>query len=424
VVTSNNNSVIIIGAGIVGLCCAWELQAKGFEVSIIDTNEAGSQTSYGNAATISPTKLAPYSHPAILKDVATWLVKPNNPLSIRWKNLAHLFPWLSTFIQSGKRENLDEQIKAIAALMSSCNQDWDNLIKAIDGQHLIAKKGVIKLFSNKQDLKKHQWQIDLATQNGYEHTLYQGVTLNELEPHLKSTEQMQGLYFKDWQHLLDPNDFCQYLAKALREHGVIFLKDKINSLERSSEDLMLNSLNGKSYKTNHCIVAAGIWSNHLSQQFSESAQMVAKRGYHLNFNQPNFTLNHPILPMQDYCLITPLESNGNHQIRVAGQAEFDAIDEVADYQRTRHLIAPIKKYFPELKIEHTSEWMGQRPMTSDSLPVISQSAKCQNLYYAFGHGHYGITQGPTTGRLITEMITDQVSTINIDPYSIKRFKSA
>jgi len=165
------------------------------------------------------------------------------------------------------------------------------------------------------------------------------------------------------------------------------------------------------------VVAAGAWSNRLAIQLDYSVPLVAERGYHSQISDPGIELKHPVMSLSRHFVMTPLE-NG---LRLAGTAEFAALDAKPDYRRAKVLLKQAGHYLEGLRTTNVTEWMGQRPAMPDSLPVISRSPGHANVFYAFGHGHYGITQGPTTGRIIADLVTGNQPAIDISAFRFDRF---
>ncbi|MEJ2289980.1 MAG: FAD-binding oxidoreductase [Deinococcales bacterium] len=146
--------------------------------------------------------------------------------------------------------------------------------------------------------------------------------------------------------------------------------------------------------------------------------MTAKRGYHAMLPEPGFELDYPVMSGSRVFVMTPLAEG----LRLAGTAEFARLDAEPNYRRARVLVEHARHYFPDLRADNFDEWMGQRPMMADSVPVISRSPSRPNVIYAYGHGHYGLTQGPTTGRLVADLVQGRDAPIDLAPYRFDRFR--
>jgi len=414
----NQQTVTIVGAGIVGMCCAWQLNKRGFDVTVIDSSNPGIRTSFGNAGCISPSHILPFSHPDIIKEIPQWLLQKESPLIIRWRHALTMWPWLKHFLRSGSPENIPAITHAIHALMVEVHSDWSELIEDTHLGHFVSKQGVLKLFSSPKRLKYHFDALRIAQEYGYEWQEIKGKKLKELEPNLKVTDSMRAAYFPSWQHILDPEQIIQELSVLLLKRKIKILKDKVVAITPQNEQsFSIHLQQNESFETSHCVVAAGVWSNHFAQQLDFSVPLIPKRGYHVVLNDSDIKLKQPLLPMDDYFLMTPMLKG----LRIAGMAEFDQLDAVPNYQRADLLLKRSKKYLSNLPTDSVTQWMGQRPMLPDSLPIISRSPSHANLYYAFGHGHYGLTQGPTTGKIIADMVSKE-SNKDLHAYRFNRFQ--
>ncbi|WP_198136832.1 FAD-binding oxidoreductase, partial [Pseudovibrio sp. JE062] len=115
--------------------------------------------------------------------------------------------------------------------------------------------------------------------------------------------------------------------------------------------------------------------------------------------------------------VTPIAEG----LRVGGAAEFAGLKTPPNFERSRALAKLAAKMLPDLQTDNGDQWMGHRSATPDSLPVIGRSPKTPCVHYAFGHGHLGLTQGPTTGRLIADLVLQREPVIDPKPYGIERF---
>ena len=165
------------------------------------------------------------------------------------------------------------------------------------------------------------------------------------------------------------------------------------------------------------MVAAGAWSNAIAEQLDYTVPLIAERGYHSQISKPGVELDHPVMSLSRHFVMTPLQEG----LRLAGTAEFAALDAKPDFRRAKVLLKQASYYLDGLETSDVTEWMGQRPAMPDSLPVISGSPGHSNVFYAFGHGHYGLTQGPTTGRIIADMVTKPELKLDMSAFRFDRF---
>jgi D-amino-acid dehydrogenase len=346
-----------------------------------------------------------------------WLLDPLGPLSIRWRHLPGLLPWFWRFWRSGTHAGVDWASRAQARLMRRVIADFDDILEQTAQSHLREARGVIVLWDRQSEFEAARWQYDLKDELGFE---WQHLSHDEVRIMAPALELGEGvaLYYPDWQHLLDPAAVTAGFARGCFEAGGHWLQDRVTRVECAEQQVTLHTESGRSLEVDALVVAAGAWSNALAGQVDFAVPMAPKRGYHSQLSHPGIELEYPVMSMSRSFVMTPQLSG----LRLAGTAEFAALDAAPDYRRAKVLLEHARHYLPELACTGASEWMGQRPMMADSVPVISRSPSRNNVFYAFGHGHYGLTQGPTTGRIITDLVAGREPDLDISDYRISRFR--
>ncbi|NNL96534.1 MAG: FAD-binding oxidoreductase [Xanthomonadales bacterium] len=415
---STGKKVAVIGAGTVGSSCAWHLQKHGYQVVLLDPVDPGQSTSFGNAACISPSHITPFSYPGVVKQIPGWLMDPLGPLRIRWQHLPGLLPWLWRFWRSGTDAGVAWSSQAQARLMREVHADWDEILEATGQSHMRRHKGVIVVFDQRAEFEAAAWQYRIKDELGFE---WQHLAPSEVKIMAPALELGNGmaLYYPDWQHVLDPGEVTAGIARDCMARGGQWLQDRVLKVEANEQQVNLQTESGQQLTADSLVVAAGSWSNRICGQLDYTVPLAAKRGYHSMIGSPGIELEYPVMSMTRSFVMTPLQ-NG---LRVAGTAELARLDAEPDYRRAKVLLRHAQHYFPGLQSEQVSEWMGQRPMMADSVPVISCSPTRRNVFYAFGHGHYGLTQGPTTGKAITRLISGEEPSVDIRDYRFERFRS-
>jgi D-amino-acid dehydrogenase len=220
-----------------------------------------------------------------------------------------------------------------------------------------------------------------------------------------------------WQHLLSPADVTSTIAGAAFAQGAHWVQDRAQRVASNSDGVTVDTLSGQHIKGDFLVLASGVWTNELLQQLGHKAPLMAKRGYHSMLAQPNVELRHPLMYISEYVVITPMRDG----LRVAGTAEFAKIDAAPDYRRAKAVLQHAQRFLPGVAGASVTEWMGQRPMMPDSMPVLGPLPGRDRVLCAFGHGHYGLTQGPTTGRIVADLVFGQAPHVDLKPFSILRF---
>jgi D-amino-acid dehydrogenase len=361
----------VIGAGIVGSSCAWHLQRRGAQVSLIDSEMPGQSTSFGNAGCISKTSVFPFSYPGVIRKLPGWLLDSEGPVRIRWSQLPRVAPWLYRFWRAGSR-------RRVAEIDAWKYRERDRL-----------------------GLGWRRLGLD---------------ELTALEPRVRLGHGV-ALFEPLWQHITDPGGLTAGIADAAVERGAHWIRDRVRSVFSNASGVTVDTESGRSIEADRVILATGVWSNRLLAPLGLRVPLMPKRGYHTMFAQPGIELNHPIMSASRHVLVTPMADG----LRVSGTAEFAELDAPPDYARARALVSSARHFLPDLEGAGVSEWMGQRPMMADSLPVLGPLPGRENVVCAFGHGHYGLTQGPGTGKLVARLVFGDDPGVDLAPFSVTRF---
>ena len=407
---------VVIGAGIVGVSCAWHLQKNGLKVTLVDHELPGQSCSYGNASCIATSGVVPSSYPGLVKKIPGWLFDPLGPVTIRLKDFPSLLPWFRDFWRASTMQKVEEIASHQASLMRTVLADYDEILDGTDSAALKQARGAIHIYDTEKEYQADQWQNDLSRGLGFASHRLSSAELKALVPCLKLDNGV-GVMQPDWHHLVNPARVTARIAEYCFANGGQWIQDRVTAVAAGEAGIGLHTESGKRIEADQLVVAAGAWSNSIAQQLDYRVPMIGKRGYHSHIGNPGISLEYPVMSVSRAFVMTPLE-NG---LRVAGTAEFAALDAEPDYRRARILLKQASYYLDGLKTEAATQWMGQRPMMADSKPVLSASPRHSNVFYAFGHGHYGITQGPTSGRLIADMVAGKEPSLNLAAFRFDRF---
>jgi len=408
---------IVIGAGIVGASCAWHLQNRGASVTVIDPLEPGQSTSFGNAGCISTSSIAPFSFPGAIRKVPGWLLDPLGPMRIRLADAPRLVPWFWRFWRAGNARRVDEIAAAQKTLMATVKADYAEILGATGLTSLLRSEGLILLYGSEAELAADQWHYDIRRKFELPWQRLSSAEITAMEPAIVLPEQGIAILDPVWQHLIAPGDVAAGIAGAAFARGARWLRERVSKVVSTPTGVAAETSAGNRVEADFLVLASGVWTNELLRPLGHRAPLMAKRGYHSMLAAPNVELSHPLMAVSEYVVITPMRDG----LRVAGTAEFARIDARPDYRRARALLQHARRFLPGLQGESVTEWMGQRPMTPDSMPVIGRLPGHARVLCAFGHGHYGITQGPTTGKIVADLVFGNTPHIDLAPFSISRF---
>jgi len=384
---------------------------------MVDSEMPGQSTSYGNAGCISPSSIYPFSYPGAIRQVPGWLLDPLGPMKIRWADLLALTPWFWRFWRAGNAQRVKEIIAAQAQLMSSVTADYDEILGAAGILSLRKSTGLILLYGNAAEFAADSWHYDVRRQYQLAWQRLTASELETLEPSIKLGPEGIAVLDPAWQHLLSPADAAAGIAESAFSMGAHWLHDRVSQIESDDFGVKARTLSGKLLQGDFLVLASGVWTNDLLRQLGLRVPLMAKRGYHSMLFHPNVELSHPVMSVSEYVVMTPMRDG----LRVAGTAEFARIDAKPDYRRAKVLLRHAQRFLPGLAGTEVTEWMGQRPMMPDSMPVLGRVPGHDRVLCAFGHGHYGVTQGPTTGRIVADLAFGKTPHIDLSPFSVSRF---
>ena len=408
--------VTIIGAGIVGICCALALQERGFSVAVIDRGEPGGATSYGNAGIVSPWSCVPQSMPGIWKSVPRWLLDPQGPLRVRCSEVPKLLPWAAMFFGNSRLKRVHEISSAMEMLMRGNIEAYRHHLKGTGREDLLQDSWFINVFRGRvrPDLEDLGWRLRID--KGAPVEVVSGAELREIEPEL-SPEIAQAVIIKDQARALAPDRICKVLGEKAKQQGADFFRCDVKRLRpRTGGGIDLDTDLGL-IATNKLVLCGGIWSAELLRPLGIKLPLASERGYHLEFPEPGVELKHSILDVAGKFIISSMESG----VRSAGTSEFADVNALPNYKRAEILAPMSLRLVPRLNTRQARRWVGARPSFPDNLPVIGEMPGFRDLYGAFGHSHYGLGMAPATARILAETILGAPSNVDRSRISVRRF---
>jgi D-amino-acid dehydrogenase len=404
--------VAIVGAGIIGLAIAFRLAADGREVVVVDPNEAGSGTSYGNAGTLAPYACAPVGNPDVLRNLPNLLLNPDSPLTIRLAALPALVPWLSRFIWQSTPARARRNGHALAGLLKEAMPAWRALAEQARLSDLLRYEGCLYFYRGKVPQKDGEWGARLRNELGVRQEWLTSEEVARLEPALPRAAG--GLFFPDAAHTIDPAVMTRRLAAEAK--GASFERARVDRLEPRDSGRIRLICRDRTIEAHTAVLAAGAWSQSLAEQGGDAIPLATERGYHIEFAMHACPINRPVSPVDLGFYVTPMAG----RLRVAGTVELGGLSAPLNPKQIALLERGVRKLFPGLGPVQ-SQWLGCRPSLPDSLPVIGRSRRHPNLIHAFGHGHLGMTLAGVTSRIVASLIEKRNDGPNLSAFRPDRF---
>ena len=416
--TATRPTTIVLGAGVVGLATGLYLQRSGHQVSVIDPLPPAGGTSYGNAGLISRDVAVPIALPGMLRKVPAWLSDPTGPLSVRPAYFPRALPWLLRWIEAGRMPRVNAISDAMRALHRDTFDCWRELLGDAHFDDLIRCVGQVRVWEG--DGAGSKVELALCERHGIEARPMNGDELRDLYPEI-APDITRGVMMPGNGYTVSPQRLVRTLGQLLEaDGGEIIAERALKIIPRPESHRHMVMTNVSNRIASHIVVATGAWSRELLDPLGIRIPLETERGYHAMMPSPNITLRVPISVKSRGFGLTPMEGG----LRAAGTVEIAGLQAPPNETRAEILVTHAKRLFPTLVTGPPQYWMGHRPSTPDSLPVLGEVPGRHGIYLAFGHGHFGMTGGAPSARLVARLINREPPGIDPLPYSSQRFGKA
>lgn len=408
--------VAVIGAGIVGLACASHLRMRGHDVTLIDPLPPGEYCSFGNAGCLSRASCVPLGLPGLWKKLPGWLLDPEGPLVIRARYMLALAPWLWRFQRSASPARVNAIADALHSLLTVTVDKWRPLAAQAGVPELIVQRGYAFAYQSDAGFRDDALGREIRLARGVTIEVLTGDAIRDYEPAL-SPRLTHLVVLPEQGHCPNPLRLSRALAARLQADGAQFVRRSAKAFETVDGRIARVLTDGDPVDTDAVVIAAGAHSNALSSQLGSDVPLETERGYHVMLASPSPVPCVPIASAEDKYFATPMEDG----LRIAGTVELAGLDAPPDFRRADALLAKARRMFPDLQHGTVERWMGHRPSLPDSLPIIGRSARVQNAFFAFGHGHVGLTGAAPTGEIIADLVAGREPCMDIAPFAADRF---
>ena len=409
-------TTLVVGAGIVGIACALNLLRDGHKVTLVDKNEPGEGASRGNAGIMAASAIVPVPQPGLLRKMPGMLLDPLGPVSFRWGYMARRAPWFLDYLRNAKAERVEAIAAALATVLGGSVQEHQRLAYGTPAEKWLQPSPYYYANSDEAAFGKDAFAWDLRRKHGYAFEVITGDSVNKLEPYLDPSYRCL-VSLENHGFIREPMRLVKALAEAFTTAGGTFLRRDIHDIEIGPDGPfgLVTDQGPATFDT--LVVAAGVWSGQLARRLGSPVPIESERGYHIVLTDPGIMPNSPIMSAKGKFVATPMATG----LRLAGLVEFAGLEAPPNYAMAKRLLKHARLMFPGVRTEAYEEWMGHRPSLPDSLPVIGRSPHFDNVYFAFGHQHIGMTGGPKTGRLIADLIAGRKPNEDLTPFRVDRF---
>jgi len=412
-------TALVIGGGIVGVCCALYLQRAGYAVTLVDPEAPGNSTAKWSCGQMAVGEVVPLSKPGILRKVPGWLLDSTGPLALRPSALPGILPWFMRFVACARPARIRQIATELANLTHHAYDDYAPLLAACAQPDWFGEYPVLEVFESPQGLAHERAHLALREELGFQVQALDGKAIGDLEPALAGKFQ-QGLLFADWRQVRDTEGFIVALTDSFVQQGGRRLQTRVTRIEEANGRATGVQLeDGQQRAADVLVLAAGVGSKRLWGALGVSVPLAGIGGYQAVVADPGVMLRHSVIYADGGFCFSPMTRG----LQIGGTIEFAADGAAPDMRRADIIVHKARRLLPALRAEagNMEYGVGWRPFVPDTKPVIDRSPRLTNVLLAFGHGQLGLTLGATTGRLVAQMARGEAPAQDITPFRANRF---
>ena len=404
----------VIGGGIIGTATAVWLAADGFDVTVFERDPDARPASTGNAGVIMLSGISPLARPGTLASVPGWMLDPLGPLTMRLVDVPGLTPFLARFVAAARPSQVEKGTAALGFLMKTALSDHQELARRGRLSGHMRRTGALHIYGSDGSFRANLPEWRERARHGIDYREVTVAEARDMAPVLTGPFA-RGIFAPENWTVSSPNGILQGLRSILRE-GDRIRTAKVTALNAASDGIGVVADGGET-KFDRVVVAGGVWSRDLVKQLGLGVVLEAERGYNTTWAKPPIALDLPLFFDDHGFAATPLDD----RLRVGGAVELAAVDAPPNFARAGAMRKKMRRYVPDLPEEGGREWMGCRPATPDSLPVLGAHPRDPRIVFAFGHGHLGLTLSAVTARHVGELLARRGDR-NLVPFGIERFQ--
>jgi glycine/D-amino acid oxidase-like deaminating enzyme len=390
---------VVLGAGVVGVASALMLRRDGWRVTLLDRGAPGEGASFGNAGNLGVGSVVPQATPAQVRAIPKLLREADGPLVARWPFVLRNLPWFARFVLNGRRSRMEANARALAALMERVPETWDALAAEADAAELFARVGLLHVWRGEAAMRGALWAYELRRRLGVRVEELDAGAARAREPALQG-EVAGARFLPDVPTVTDPLELTRRLVARFEALGGAVERAEASEVVREGDRARgVRTARGDLLDADLVVLAAGAWSARLARAHGARVPVVAERGYHVMVSGANARVRQPLLLVEARVMASPMRGG----LRLTTMAEFADPDAPPDHDRAARALEGASASLPGVMGRVESRWVGPRPSTPDSLPVIGWAPRAANLLLAYGHGHLGLTWAGVTAEAVADL---------------------
>ena len=414
------SNIVVVGGGIIGLSSAFYLQKSGHQVTVIDKDDFTNNCSYGNAGYVCPSHFVPLATPGIVWQGFKWMFNSQSPFYVQPSVKSALVDWGLKFIKSANDKHVAASAIPLRDIAIFSQKEYEQWATIPGFDFAYEHKGLLEIFQTAAIGEHAHHTVEKANALGLDTQLLTADELQQLEPHTK-INALGAILFKCDAHLY-PKKLMHGLLNILKQRGVTLIPNEAAiTFEKQGNTVTKVITTKNAYHADHVVIATGAWTREIAALADTKIPLMPGRGYSVTLEDSPFHINHPSVLMEGRAALTPMDGN---KIRFGGTMEVVPTSTPPRYKRAAGILQAVKRYYPEFDIPVPAEkdiWYGYRPCSADGLPYIGKIKRYKNVVVATGHAMIGLSTGAGTGKLVSEIIDEQKTSIDISAFKVERF---
>ena len=413
------SEIIIIGGGIIGLSSAYYLQKGGHQVTILEKGDLTDNCSFGNAGMIVPSHFVPLASPGMVQQGIRWMFNSKSPFYVKPSLNPALFSWGMKFLKHANTSHVENSAKPLLEISLLSKKLYEELNTQPGFDFGLVEKGILMFYKTEKAGEEEAHLAEKGRELGLDMAVLNPKECQNLQPDL-ALDVLGAVHYRCDAHLY-PNHLIPALVKHLETNGVKIIRNHgVTKIETSGEKITRVFTGDKEWKADEYVITGGSWSPSIAKLAGINVPLMPGKGYSFMVKEPQQRMQIPALLCEARVAITPM----NGSIRYGGTMELGAINDRINMNRVKGIVESIPKYLPDLQPGLPAEkdiWFGFRPSSPDGLPYIGRSNKYDNLVVATGHGMMGLSLGPATGLLVSQVLGETATEIDIAAFSPNRY---
>lgn len=410
--------VVIVGGGVIGLCSAYYALRRGFAVTVVEREvSTEGNCSMGNAGMIVPSHFTPLAAPGMIAKGLRWMFDAESPFYVRPRLSPALARWGWLFY----RHSTERHVRATREVLRDLNLESRRLFSELTAEEDfgLVKRGLLMLCKTAKGLDEEAHVAEEAHEIGLGAEVLDRAATARMDPGI-TMDVVGAVYFPQDCHL-DPARFMASLRqRVLAAGGVIESGVEVDRIESVGGKVVAVSGGGRRFDGTRFVVAGGSWSAELLRTVGLRLPLQAGKGYSLTLPAP------PELPelcsifAEAKVAVTPMGG----RLRFGGTMEVGGLDLSVNPARVRGIVKSVHAYFPKFSeddFQNVPPWAGLRPVSPDGIPYLGEVPGLENLIVATGHAMMGLSLGPVTGRLVTDLLAGDAPFRSIEALAPRRF---